>query len=139
MRSLFAFVFNPDQWSKDALIVKKLVFISILTTLHVLAQPRIPSSDYKYVLRIQRGIESEVGFYLDEPRTGDLKKVHRESTEYLLLSEAKADSEVLTLRSERIKKAVEQLVVKNYEPNFKPLKKKNIRYHYIYIDEFSND
>ena len=119
--------------------MKKLVFISILTTLHVLAQPRIPSSDYKYVLRIQRGIESGVGFYLDEPRTGDLKKVHRESTEYLLLSEAKADSEVLTLRSERIKKAVEQLVVKNYEPNFKPLKKKNIRYHYIYIDEFSND
>ena len=51
------------------------------------AQLKEPSSNYKYVLRIQRGIEAEVGFYLDEPKTGDLKKVHHESTNYLQLSE----------------------------------------------------
>ncbi|MEL1229510.1 MAG: hypothetical protein VW833_06860 [Candidatus Neomarinimicrobiota bacterium] len=105
----------------------------------VLAQPKSPSSDYKYVLRIQQGIESEVGFYLDEPMTGDLKKVHRESTEYLLLSEIGTDEKILHIRSDKIKRAVGELMSKNYNPYIKPLKKKNVRYHYIYIDEFSKD
>ena len=49
------------------------IFFIYFFIVKVLAQPKSPSSDYKYVLRIQRGIESEVGFYLDEPMTGDLK------------------------------------------------------------------
>ena len=54
--------------------MKRAYFLYIFFIVKVLAQPKSPSSDYKYVLRIQQGIESEVGFYLDEPMTGDLKK-----------------------------------------------------------------
>ena len=105
----------------------------------IYAQPKDPGADYKYVLRIQRGIESEIGFYLDEPKTGDLKKVHRESTGYLLLSESNPQHEGLVIRSEKIKKAVGELERKNYKPYIPRMVTKNIRYHYFYIDEFSND
>ena len=44
----------------------------------VFSQPIEPTPDYKYVLRIQREIESQIGYYLDEPKTGNLKKVHLE-------------------------------------------------------------
>ena len=64
-----------------------IIFLFIIISGIIYAQPAEPSSNYKYVLRIQRGIEAEVGFYLDEPKTGDLKKVHHESTNYLQLSE----------------------------------------------------
>lgn len=119
--------------------MKRAYFLYIFFIVKVLAQPKSPSSDYKYVLRIQQGIESEVGFYLDEPMTGDLKKVHRESTEYLLLSEIGTDEKILHIRSDKIKRAVGELMSKNYNPHLKSLKKKNVRYHYIYIDEFSKD
>jgi len=105
----------------------------------IYAQPKDPGADYKYVLRIQRGIESEIGFYLDEPKTGDLKKVHRESTGYLFLAESNPQHKGLSIRSEKIKKAVGELGRKKYNPNIPKVIKKNIRYHYFYIDEFSND
>ena len=105
----------------------------------IYAQPAEPSSNYKYVLRIQRGIEAEVGFYLDEPKTGDLKKVHHESINYLQLSEVYPNHKALTRRSEKIKKAVADLQRKRYNPNISKDKISNIRYHFFYIDEFSND
>ena len=82
--------------------MKRAYFLYIFFIVKVLAQPKSPSSDYKYVLRIQRGIESEVGFYLDEPMTGDLKKVHRESTEYLLLSEIGTDEKYNEIDQKRL-------------------------------------
>ena len=83
-----------------------IIFLFIMISCIIYAQPAEPSSSYKYVLRIQRGIEAEVGFYLDEPKTGDLKKVHHESTNYLQLSEVYPNHKALTRRSEKIKKAV---------------------------------
>ncbi|MBD31290.1 MAG: hypothetical protein CMG44_03740 [Candidatus Marinimicrobia bacterium] len=116
-----------------------IIFLFILISGIIHAQPKEPSSNYKYVLRIQRDIEAEVGFYLDEPKTGDLKKVHHESTNYLLLSEVYPNHKALSRRSEKIKKAVSELQQKKYNPNIQKDKKSNIRYHFFYIDEFSND
>jgi len=113
------------------------LFIYLNTFIY--AQPIEPSPDYKYVLRIQRGIEAEVGYYLDEPKTGDLKKIHTESTKYLLLAEKDSKSKALAIRSERIKRAVGQMINKRYNPNIVRTKKRNIRYHYFLIDEFSKD
>jgi len=116
-----------------------IIFLFILISGIIYAQPAEPSSNYKYVLRIQRGIEAEVGFYLDEPKTGDLKKVHLESTNYLQLSELYPNHKALPRRSEKIKKAVAVLQRKRYNPNISKDKISNIRYHFFYIDEFSND
>ena len=111
----------------------------ILLNNYIFSQPTEPSSDYKYVLRIQREIEAQVGYYLDEPKTGDLKKVHLESMKYLLLAEQKPNDKSLSRRSEKVKQAVGQMIRKNYNPNIVKSKKKNIRYHYFFIDEFSKD
>ena len=116
-----------------------IIFLFIMISGIIYAQPAEPSSNYKYVLRIQRGIEAEVGFYLDEPKTGDLKKVHHESTNYLQLSEVYPNHKALTRRSEKIKKTVADLQRKRYNPNISKDKMSNIRYHFFYIDEFSND
>ena len=105
----------------------------------VLSQPIEPSNDYKYVLRIQREVEAQVGYYLDEPKTGDFKKVHFESTKYLIASEQNSKDENLAKYSQKVKNAVGQLVRKKYDPNIFNPKKSNIRYHYFYIDEFSKE
>ena len=120
-------------------IYRYIIFSFFLLPCMTHAQPKEPSPNYKYVLRIQRGIEAEVGFYLDEPKTGDLKKVHHESTNYLQLSEVYPNHKALTRRSEKIKKAVADLQRKRYNPNISKDKISNIRYHFFYIDEFSND
>ena len=98
-----------------------------------------PSKDYKYVLRIQREVEAQVGYYLDEPITGDLKKIHFESTKYLFVSEKNSKDQDLAIYSQRVKNAVGQLLKKKYDPNISSPKKRNIRYHYLYIDEFSKE
>ena len=105
----------------------------------VLSQPIEPSNDYKYVLRIQREVEAQVGYYLDEPKTGDFKKVHFESTKYLIASEQNSKDKNLAKYSQKVKNAVGQLVRKKYDPNIFNPKKSNIRYHYFYIDEFSKE
>ena len=120
-------------------IYRYIIFSFFLLQCITYAQPKEPSSNYKYVLRIQRGIEAEVGYYLDEPKTGDLKKIHSESTNYLLLSEAYPNHKGLAIRSEKIKKAVAELQEKRYNPNISIDKKSNIRYHFFYIEEFSSD
>ena len=120
-------------------IYRYIIFSFFLLPCMTYAQPKEPSPNYKYVLRIQRGIEAEVGFYLDEPKTGDLKKVHNESTNYLQLSEVYPNHKALTRRSEKIKKAVADLQQKRYNPNISKDKMSNIKYHFFYIDEFSND
>lgn len=106
---------------------------------YIFSQPTEPTSDYKYVLRIQREIEAQVGYYLDEPRTGDFKKVHSESMKYLLLAEERPNDKSLQRRSEKVRQAVGQMIRKNYNPNIVKSEKKNIRYHYFFIDEFSKD
>ncbi|MBK53324.1 MAG: hypothetical protein CMG58_01705 [Candidatus Marinimicrobia bacterium] len=111
----------------------------ILLNSYIFSQPTEPTSDYKYVLRIQREIEAQVGYYLDEPRTGDFKKVHSESMKYLLLAEEKPNDKSLQRRSEKVRQAVGQMIRKNYNPNIVKSEKKNIRYHYFFIDEFSKD
>ena len=116
-----------------------LTFTLVVLFNPVLSQPIEPSNDYKYVLRIQREVEAQVGYYLDEPKTGDLKKVHFESTNYLFASEKNPKDENLAKYSEKVKSAVGQLIRKKYDPNIVNPKKRNIRYHYFYIDEFSND
>ena len=120
-------------------IYRYIIFSFFLLPCMTHAQPKEPSPNYKYVLRIQRGIEAEVGYYLDEPKTGDLKKIHSESTNYLLLSEAYSNHKGLAIRSEKIKKAVAELQEKRYNPNIAIDKKSNIRYHFFYIEEFSSD
>ena len=120
-------------------IYRYIIFSLFLLPSIVYAQPKEPSSSYKYVLRIQRGIEAEVGYYLDEPKTGDLKKIHSESTNYLLLSEAYSNHKGLAIRSEKIKKAVAELQEKRYNPNIPIDKNSNITYHFFYIEEFSSD
>ena len=120
-------------------IYRYIIFSFFLLPCMTHAQPKEPSPNYKYVLRIQRGIEAEVGYYLDEPKTGDLKKIHSESTNYLLLSEAYSNHKGLAIRSEKIKKAVAALQEKRYNPNIPIDKKSNIRYHFFYIEEFSSD
>ena len=105
----------------------------------VLSQPVEPSNDYKYVLRIQREVEAQVAYYLDEPKTGDFKKVHFESTKYLIASEQNSKDENLAKYSQKVKNAVGQLIRKKYDPNIFNPKKSNIRYHYFYIDEFSKE
>ena len=120
-------------------IYRYIIFSFFLLPCMTHAQPKEPSPNYKYVLRIQRGIEAEVGYYLDEPKTGDLKKIHSESVNYLLLSEAYPNHKGLAIRSEKIKKAVAALQEKRYNPNITIDKKSNIRYHFFYIEEFSSD
>ena len=120
-------------------IYRYIIFSLFLLPSIVYAQPKEPSPNYKYVLRIQRGIEAEVGYYLDEPKTGDFKKIHSESTNYLLLSEVYSNHKGLAIRSEKIKKAVAELQEKRYTPNISIDKKSNIRYHFFYIEEFSRD
>ena len=97
----------------------------ILLNSCIFSQPTEPTSDYKYVLRIQREIEAQVGYYLDEPKTGDLKKVHSESMKYLLLAEEKPNDKSLQRRSEKVRQAVGQMIRKNYNPNIVKLEKKN--------------
>ena len=116
-----------------------IIFFVIFFSEDIFSQPVEPSNDYKYVLRIQREVESQVAFYLDEPKTGDLKKIHYESTRYLLSSEYQPNNDNLSLHSERLKSAVGKLISKNYNPNIANPKKRNIRYHYFYIDEFSKE
>ena len=120
-------------------IYRYIIFSFFLLPCMTHAQPKDPSPNYKYVLRIQRGIEAEVGYYLDEPKTGDFKKIHSESTNYLILSEAYTNNKALAIRSEKIKKAVAELQEKRYNPNISIDKKSNIRYHFFYIEEFSSD
>ena len=117
----------------------QIIPLFILLNSYIFSQPTEPTSDYKYVLRIQREIEAQVGYYLDEPKTGDLKKVHSESMKYLLLAEQKPNDKSLLRRSEKVKQAVGQMIRKNYNPNIVKSEKKNIRYHYFFIDEFSRD
>ena len=116
-----------------------LTFTAAVFISPVLSQPVEPSNDYKYVLRIQREVEAQVGYYLDEPKTGDFKKVHFESTKYLIASEQNSKDENLAKYSQKVKNAVGQLVRKKYDPNIFNPKKSNIRYHYFYIDEFSKE
>tara|TARA_B000000475_G_C15742752_1_gene343590 strand:- start:111 stop:479 length:369 start_codon:yes stop_codon:yes gene_type:complete len=116
-----------------------LTFTLVVLFSPVLSQPIEPSNDYKYVLRIQREVEAQVGYYLDEPKTGDFKKVHFESTKYLIASEQNSKDENLAKYSQKVKNAVGQLVRKKYDPNIFNPKKSNIRYHYFYIDEFSKE
>ena len=116
-----------------------LTFTLVVLFSPVLSQPIEPSNDYKYVLRIQREVEAQVGYYLDEPKTGDFKKVHFESTKYLIASEQNSNDENLAKYSQNVKNAVGQLVRKKYDPNIFNPKKSNIRYHYFYIDEFSKE
>ena len=83
------------------MIFKLCVIVSsMLCSGIVFSQPIEPTPDYKYVLRIQREIESQIGYYLDEPKTGNLKKVHLESTKYLLLSERNRKHKALSIQSE---------------------------------------
>ncbi len=116
-----------------------LTFTLVVLFSPVLSQPIEPSNDYKYVLRIQREVEAQVAYYLDEPKTGDFKKVHFESTKYLIASEQNSKDENLAKYSQKVKNAVGQLVRKKYDPNIFNPKKSNIRYHYFYIDEFSKE
>ena len=116
-----------------------LTFTLVVLFSPVLSQPIEPSNDYKYVLRIQREVEAQVGYYLDEPKTGDFKKVHFESTKYLIASEQNSKDENLAKYSQKVKNAVGQLIRKKYDPNIFNPKKSNIRYHYFYIDEFSKE
>ena len=116
-----------------------LTFTVVVLFSPVLSQPIEPSNDYKYVLRIQREVEAQVGYYLDEPKTGDFKKVHFESTKYLIASEQNSKDENLAKYSQKVKNAVGQLIRKKYDPNIFNPKKSNIRYHYFYIDEFSKE
>ena len=116
-----------------------LTFTLVVLFSPVLSQPIEPSNDYKYVLRIQREVEAQVGYYLDEPKTGDFKKVHFESTKYLIASEQNSKDENLAKYSQKVKNAVGQLVRKKYDPNIFNPKESNIRYHYFYIDEFSKE
>tara|TARA_B100000927_G_scaffold77370_1_gene61623 strand:- start:390 stop:758 length:369 start_codon:yes stop_codon:yes gene_type:complete len=116
-----------------------LTFTAAVFISPVLSQPVEPSNDYKYVLRIQREVEAQVAYYLDEPKTGDFKKVHFESTKYLIASEQNSKDENLAKYSQKVKNAVGQLVRKKYDPNIFNPKKSNIRYHYFYIDEFSKE
>lgn len=117
----------------------QLFFALLLLSSRVFSQPVEPSSEYKYVLRIQRSIESEIGFYLDEPKTGDLKKVHLESTKYLMLSERDPKHKALSLRSKKLRDSIGQMIEKSYDPNIVVAKNRNTRYHYFYLDEFSKD
>ena len=117
----------------------QIIPLFIVLNSYIFSQPTEPTSDYKYVLRIQREIEAQVGYYLDEPKTGDLKKVHLESMKYLLLAEQKPNDKSLQRRSEKVRQAVGQMIRKNYNPNIVKSEKKNIRYHYFFIDEFSKD
>ena len=117
----------------------RVIVSSMLCSGVVFSQPIEPTPDYKYVLRIQREIESQIGYYLDEPKTGNLKKVHLESTKYLLLSEKNRKHKALSIQSEKVKKAVGQLVSASYDPNIVEVKNRYKRYHYFYIDEFSKD
>ena len=116
-----------------------LTFTAAVFISPVLSQPVEPSNDYKYVLRIQREVEAQVAYYLDEPKTGDFKKVHFESTKYLIASEQNSKDENLAKYSQKVKNAVGQLIRKKYDPNIFYPKKSNIRYHYFYIDEFSKE
>ena len=116
-----------------------LTFTAAVFISPVLSQPVEPSNDYKYVLRIQREVEAQVAYYLDEPKTGDFKKVHFESTKYLIASEQNSKDENLAKYSQNVKNAVGKLVRKKYDPNIFNPKKSNIRYHYFYIDEFSKE
>ena len=116
-----------------------LTFTLVVLFSPVLSQPIEPSNDYKYVLRIQREVEAQVGYYLDEPKTGDFKKVHFESTKYLIASEQNSKDKNLAKYSQKVKNAVGQLIRKKYDPNIFNPKKSNIRYHYFYIDEFSKE
>ena len=116
-----------------------LTFTAAVFISPILSQPVEPSNDYKYVLRIQREVEAQVAYYLDEPKTGDFKKVHFESTKYLIASEQNSKDENLAKYSQKVKNAVGQLVRKKYDPNIFNPKKSNIRYHYFYIDEFSKE
>lgn len=116
-----------------------LTFTAAVLISPVLSQPVEPSNDYKYVLRIQREVEAQVAYYLDEPKTGDFKKVHFESTKYLIASEQNSKDENLAKYSQKVKNAVGQLIRKKYDPNIFNPKKSNIRYHYFYIDEFSKE
>tara|TARA_B100000925_G_scaffold280704_1_gene251669 strand:- start:760 stop:1128 length:369 start_codon:yes stop_codon:yes gene_type:complete len=116
-----------------------LTFTAAVFISPVLSQPVEPSNDYKYVLRIQREVEAQVAYYLDEPKTGDFKKVHFESTKYLIASEQNSKDENLAKYSQKVKNAVGQLIRKKYDPNIFNPKKSNIRYHYFYIDEFSKE
>jgi len=116
-----------------------LTFTAAVFISPILSQPVEPSNDYKYVLRIQREVEAQVGFYLDEPKTGDFKKVHFESTKYLIASEQNSKDENLAKYSQNVKNAVGKLVRKKYDPIIFNPKKSNIRYHYFYIDEFSKE
>ena len=132
-------VSNINQWTEAVNLNRVLTFTLVVLFSPVLSQPIEPSNDYKYVLRIQREVEAQVGYYLDEPKTGDFKKVHFESTKYLIASEQNSKDENLAKYSQKVKNAVGQLIRKKYDPNIFNPKKSNIRYHYFYIDEFSKE
>ena len=130
---------NINQWTEAVSLNRVLTFTAAFFISPVLSQPVEPSNDYKYVLRIQREVEAQVAYYLDEPKTGDFKKVHFESTKYLIASEQNSKDENLAKYSQKVKNAVGQLIRKKYDPNIFNPKKSNIRYHYFYIDEFSKE
>ncbi len=130
---------NINQWTEAVSLNRVLTFTAAVLISPVLSQPVEPSNDYKYVLRIQREVEAQVAYYLDEPKTGDFKKVHFESTKYLIASEQNSKDENLAKYSQKVKNAVGQLIRKKYDPNIFNPKKSNIRYHYFYIDEFSKE
>ena len=132
-------VFNINQWTEAVNLNCVFMLTAVVLFSPILSQPVEPSNDYKYVLRIQREVEAQVGYYLDEPKTGDFKKVHFESTKYLIASEQNLKDENLAIYSQNVKNAVGQLLRNKYDPNISNPKKNNIRYHYFYIDEFSKE
>ena len=86
---------------------------------------------YKTVLRMKLNMDINPVFYLDEPQSAQMNKVHQSCVEYLDLYEAKVPRQELIIQAEIINEIAIKFSNINYDQNTPIKVKKNIRYNYF--------
>ena len=90
-----------------------------------------PTEAYKTVLRVKLNMDINPVFYLDEPQSAQMNKVHQSCVEYLDLYEAKVPRQQLRTQAIIINERSIKFSNIKYDQTIQTKVKKNIRYNYF--------
>ena len=90
-----------------------------------------PTEAYKTVLRVKLNMDVNPVFYLDEPQSAQMNKVHQSCLEYLDLYDAKVSRQRLKTQAKIINQGAVKFSNIKYDQTIPTKVKKNIRYNYF--------
>ncbi len=112
----------------------KIVFIFSFISM-IFCQDKISNKiDYNTALLMSTNIKEDVRLKLDEPKSADIERLSLALDLYLSLIEKNAEYEFILKGEKLVKDALINYSNKQYNPNIRIKKKKNIRYHYFLLD-----